>query len=313
MNSLIAAFREDNPSSRVVIFDIGGSYQKLISNLGGSTVSLTPDSSTSLIAAFMKRKKIEPSGFTRQLIETFCGSGPHITHSHKVAIEDVLSDLTGEDFKIRRISEHCIAKKERVYLDVAHWLKPYLKLDEITPSNEIEKALGDNVCGFDFKALDANPELQRLTILILSGTLWEHLEKRDGSKTLIIFDEVWKFFAEASSFLEEMYRTLRKYFAGIVSITQNLSDYGNDSFAKLVVTNSNTKILLQNGASSKILKTTLDLSDSDTERALSVHSKKGEYSEFLALTPQFSQIFRLYPSEDLYRLANTESAEREIQ
>jgi hypothetical protein len=41
-----------------------------------------------------------------------------------------------------------------------------------------------------------------------------------------VFDEVWRFFAQSKGFLEEMYRTLRKYKAGIGSITQSLADYG---------------------------------------------------------------------------------------
>jgi type IV secretory pathway VirB4 component len=124
---------------------------------------------------------------------------------------------------------------------------------------------------------------------------------------LIVFDEVWRFFAQSKGFLEEMYRTLRKYKAGIVSITQNLADYGDETFSKMLFTNSFTKIFLQNGASAEFLKDTFDLPQSDIDRALSVTSKKPHYSEFFALTPVMSQVFRLYPTQDFYALANTEN------
>src|SRR5690606_382951 len=114
----------------------------------------------------------------------------------------------------------------------------------------------------------------------------------------------------SSDLLEEMYRTLRKYKAGIVSITQNLSDYGDESFAKMLFTNSFTKIFLQNGAAADFLKETFDLPDSDIQRALSVTSKKPHYSEFFALTPNISQVFRLYPTKEFYELANTENITR---
>ncbi len=100
---------------------------------------------------------------------------------------------------------------------------------------------------------------------------------------------------------------LRKYKAGIVSITQNLADYGDEAFAKMLFTNSFTKIFLQNGASADYLKNTFDLPQSDIDRALSVTSKKPHYSEFFALTPTMSQVFRLYPTKEFYALANTEN------
>jgi type IV secretory pathway VirB4 component len=149
--------------------------------------------------------------------------------------------------------------------------------------------------------------LQRATILILSELLWRDLVNGRYSRTLIVFDEVWRFFAQSKSFLEEMYRTLRKYRAGIVSITQNLADYGDATFAKMLFTNSFTKIFLQNGATAEFLKHTFDLPQTDIDRALSVTSRKPHYSEFFALTPSMSQVFRLYPTREFYELANTEN------
>jgi type IV secretory pathway VirB4 component len=125
--------------------------------------------------------------------------------------------------------------------------------------------------------------LQRTTILLLTELIWRDLAAGTYPRTLIVFDEVWRFFAQSRVFLEEMYRTFRKYKAGIVSITQNLADYGDDSFAKMLFTNSFTKIFLQNGASADYLKNTFDLPESDISRALSVVSQKPNYSEFFAL------------------------------
>ena len=137
--------------------------------------------------------------------------------------------------------------------------------------------------------------------------------RRTLPTNLIVFDEVWRFFANSKSFLEEMYRTLRKYRAGIVSITQNLADYGDEAFAKMLFTNSFTKVFLQNGAAAEYLKNTFDLPDSDIHRALSVTSKKPFYSEFFVLTPSMSQVFRLHPTQEFYRLANTENITNQNQ
>ena len=75
----------------------------------------------------------------------------------------------------------------------------------------------------------------------------------------------------------------------------------------MLFTNSFTKIFLQNGATAEFLKDTFDLPQSDIDRALSVTSKKPHYSEFFALSPNMSQVFRLYPTKEFYTLANTEN------
>ena len=306
MQAILSSFSDNNPSGRICIFDVGGSYKKLISHMGGETVTLSTESAQSLISTFAKKYKIDSSGFYRTLIETLCGSGSHITHSHKVAIDSLLREREGLEFSISSMIELALSKEEKFFHDLAHWLSPHKKLDS-AKSNNLVKLIENPRTAFDFKELDSEPILQRTTILVLTELLWRDLVKGNHSKTLIIFDEVWRFFAQSKSFLEEMYRTLRKYRAGIVSITQNLADYGDESFAKMLFTNSFTKLFLQNGASGEYLKSTFDLPDSDIARALAVQSKKPFYSEFFCLSPNMSQIFRLYPTPKLYSLANTEN------
>ena len=245
--------------------------------------------------------------FYRAFIETLCGSGSHITHSHKVAIDDLLKEIEGERLLIKTLIANASKRSERFYTDIAHWLKPHIGFDSAPERNDLIDLIRTSVSAFDFKELDSDPVLQKSTILLLSELLWRDLVDGKFSRTLIVFDEVWRFFAQSKGFLEEMYRTLRKYKAGIVSITQNLADYGDESFAKMLFTNSFTKLFLQNGASAEYLKNTFDLPASDIERALSVTSKKPYYSEFFALTPAMSQVFRLYPTKEFYELANTEN------
>jgi type IV secretory pathway VirB4 component len=286
---------------------VGGSYRKIIEAHGGKSTCLSYDEARSLIAGFLATHPVTTHGFFRAFIETLCGSGSHITHSHLVAMDDLLKELESKPLKIRSLIKSAQTRSERFYLDIAHWLKPHAGFDDIPERPDLIELIKAPVAAFDFKELDADPVLQKTAILLLSELLWKDLVHGKYSRTLIVFDEVWRFFAQSKSFLEEMYRTLRKYKAGIVSITQNLADYGDEAFAKMLFTNSFTKIFLQNGASREYLRETFDLPDTDIARALSVTSKKPHYSEFFALTPNMSQVFRLYPTQDFYRLANTEN------
>jgi len=307
MNAILTSVLKDDTNSRLCIFDVGGSYKRIIESNGGRSTTLSYDEARALISSFLRMYPTSTQGFFRSFIETLCGSGSHITHSHLVAIDDLLKELEGQRLEIRRLIEIASKRSERFYLDIAHWLKPHVGFDEIPERRDLIELIRTPVAAFDFKELDSDPVLQKTTILLLTELLWRDLVNGKFTRTLIVFDEVWRFFAQSKGFLEEMYRTLRKYKAGIVSITQNLADYGDESFAKMLFTNSFTKIFLQNGASAEYLRETFDLPESDISRALSVTSKKPVYSEFFALTPVMSQIFRLYPTQEFYALANTEN------
>jgi type IV secretory pathway VirB4 component len=307
MNAILSSVLKDEPNTKICIFDIGGSYRKIVENCNGKSHALTKKEAETLIASFLQSRKIDGSGFFKSFIETLCGSGSHITHSHRVAIDDLLRENEGRYLSIRELIKNGSEHKEKFYQEVAHWLKPHAGLDRVIPRKELADSIQSQIMAFDFKELDAEPVLQRTTILVLSELLWSDLVKGKFPRSLIIFDEVWRFFAQSKTFLEEMYRTLRKYKAGIVSITQNLADYGDEAFAKMIFTNSLSKIFLQNGASREILKNSFDLPDTDISRALSVTSRKPIYSEFFCLSPSMSQVFRLYPTDEFYKLANTEN------
>ncbi len=307
MNAILSSLLKDEPNTRLCIFDIGGSYRKIVASSGGTFQKLTVEKARGLISSYLRQSLVSGEGTYRALLETLCGSGAHITHSHRVAIDDLLRGFEGESLSFRALVKVAKEKPERFYQDIAHWLKPHVRLDDCDESLDLTSALSAQITAFDFKDLEADPILQRTTILILSQLLWKDLANGRFPRTEVVFDEVWKFFSQTSWLLEEMYRTFRKYKAGIVSITQNLADYGDEAFAKMIFTCSFTKIFLQNGANGEYLKQTFDMTESDIRRALSVTSKKPVYSEFFALSSSMSQVFRLYPTQEFYELANTEN------
>jgi hypothetical protein len=307
MNAILSGALEDERDLRLCIFDIGGSYRKIVSKRGGQSKTLANDEAVALLASFLKTTPIVPGGFFLSLLVTLCGSGAHVTHSHRVALDELLRECSGEFLEFKKLIAIATSKQETFYRDLAHWLKPHCGIDAVAARQDLLDLIRVPVSAFDFKELEGNPVLQKTTILLLSELLWKDLVTGRYPRTLVVFDEVWRFFAQSKDFLEEMYRTLRKYRAGIVSITQNLADYGDEAFAKMLFTNSFTKLFLQSGAGADFLRNTFDLGESDIERAISVASKKPYYSEFFALTPRMSQVFRLYPTAEFYDLANTEN------
>jgi hypothetical protein len=307
MNSMISSLLEEEPRSKLCIFDVGGSYRKLVAEKNGISKVLTPAEASSLLATFLKMGKATSDGLYRSLVEVLCGVGVHITHSHRVAIGELLQDFTGLELKVGDFIAAAKGRKEAYFQDLAHWLKPFAHLDGLSLDHDLLNLARVKVAAFDFKELSNDPVLERTTVLILSALIWEELKEGKSPKTLVVFDEVWRFFKGVRDFIEEMYRTFRKYSAGIVSISQNAADYGDDEFARMIFSNSFTKIFLEGGASRNLLTSGMDLSNSDIARAMAVASRKPIYSEFFVSSGQMSQIMRLYPSSEFYKIANTEN------
>ncbi len=78
-------------------------------------------------------------------------------------------------------------------------------------------------------------------------------ENNVGINTLIYFDEIWKYISMKGKFnlsekIFSMFKTIRKYKAGIVVITQDVSDffsYENGSYGKTILNNSCFKLFFK--------------------------------------------------------------------
>lgn len=307
MNAMLSSMLIDEPRLRISIYDVGGSYRRFVERNGGVTKRLSATEARALLAAFFHSFPVDADGLVKSLVTTLCGTGSHITHSHLVAIEDLVLSATGSFLKFRDLIQVASSKHERYYRDIAHWLKPHLEIDKVEGRADLLSYFDSQITAFDFRELDKEPLLQRATILLLSELMWTDLVCGKYPRTISAYDEVWKFFDQSKDRIEAKYRTTRKYQGGIISVTQSISDYGDSAFAKMVMTNSCTKIFLQDGAPAQYLRESLDLSESDISRIMSVSSKKPEYSEFFCSSSGVNQIFRLYPTEQLYQMANTEN------
>jgi len=79
MNAILSSNLKDEPRARLCIFDVGGSYRKIIESHGGQSTALSYKEARALISSFLQLCPVNNQGFYRTLVETLCGSGPHIT------------------------------------------------------------------------------------------------------------------------------------------------------------------------------------------------------------------------------------------
>ncbi len=101
---------------------------------------------------------------------------------------------------------------------------------------------------FNVQALE--PELRPLGIHLIADFVWNQVRRQRRARLLII-DEAWSLlqYPEGGLFLSSMARRARKYFLGLVTITQDVADVLGSEHGRTVLGNAAIKLLLKQDSS----------------------------------------------------------------
>jgi type IV secretory pathway VirB4 component len=161
--------------------------------------------------------------------------------------------------------------------------------DEIQPINQF------SYCNFDIY-----PDALKAPLIIYLIEIFKNLE----GKKIFIFDECWHLLSKNANYIAECFRTFRKHHASAVAISQNMDDFSESSLGRVIIQNTYFKFLFKQSLKES------EFLDSHAKKLLdSVHSKKGEYSEFLLLTENHKKPLRFYPNPLEYELFTTDRSD----
>ena len=135
----------------------------------------------------------------------------------------------------------------------------------------------------------------------------------------MIIDEAWVMMKheDAASFLFGIAKRCRKYYLGLTTITQDVTDFMSSRFGKPIVTNSSIQLLLkQSPAAIKVVVDTFYLTDE--EKFLLLESNIGEGIFFAGSKRAAIKIVASYSEDqvitsDPEQLLEIEKAKKEIQ
>lgn len=167
----------------------------------------------------------------------------------------------------------------------------------------------------ELKDLDAMPDLQSLVLLLLMMRITEDMYLGERSqRKLCVIDEAWKLmgYGNAGSFIEEGYRTARKYEGAFLTVTQGINDYYKSGTAQAAFENSDWVFLLRQKKESLMqlqASGRFAMEESEMRQLRSVHTIHGKYSEVATYSPEGMAIGRLIVdpfTEKLYSTKGTE-------
>ena len=136
---------------------------------------------------------------------------------------------------------------------------------------------------------------------------------------MLVVDEAWWMMQheDAASFLFGIAKRCRKYFMGLTTITQDITDFMGSRFGKPIVTNSSIQLLLkQSPAAIKVIVDTFYLTDE--EKFLLLESNVGEGIFFAGPKRAAIKIVASYSEDQIItsdpaQLLEIEKAKKELE
>ena len=134
-----------------------------------------------------------------------------------------------------------------------------------------------------FSIRDMEEELRPIAMYLIINYIWSAV-RRTLKKRLLVVDEAWIIMKspDGASFLYGIAKRARKYYLGLATITQDVTDFMSSPYGKPIVTNSSIQMLLkQSPASINSVQEVFNLTDE--EKFLLLESDVGEGIFFAGL------------------------------
>jgi hypothetical protein len=127
-----------------------------------------------------------------------------------------------------------------------------------------------------FNLQQLEDELRPLAIHLIATWVWTRV-RGDRRPRLLVIDEAWSLlrFAEGGAFVAAMARRARKYYLGVVTITQQVADLSGDGHGETILNNA-AQILLLKQKADTIDAATARFHLTQDERQLLLGADKGE-------------------------------------
>ncbi|MDD5738945.1 MAG: DUF87 domain-containing protein [Candidatus Pacebacteria bacterium] len=121
-----------------------------------------------------------------------------------------------------------------------------------------------------FGLRDMEDELRPMAMFIILHFIWNTI-RESLKKRILLIDEAWWIMQseDGASFLYGICKRARKYWLGVTTITQDVSDFMRSDYGKPIVSNSSLQFLLkQSSAAIDVVKETFALTDEEKNMLL---------------------------------------------
>ena len=177
---------------------------------------------------------------------------------------------------------------------------------------------------FEIDAIKDNKELFPIVTIVLMEVFINKMRRLKGIRKMLIIEEAWKALASnnMASYVQYLYKTVRKHFGEVVTVTQEVQDIISSPIVKeAIINNSDCKILLDQRKFMNrfdAIQTLLGLTDKEKAQILSINMSNHpgrKYKEvWIGLGGVQSAVYATEVSKQEYLAYTTEESEKiEVQ
>jgi conjugal transfer ATP-binding protein TraC len=304
--------------TEVIIIDPENEYQHLCDAVGGSFVNISLSSKYHLNPFDLPKvpEDEDPRDILRNNIASLIGllhiMLGNITPEEESILDRAITetyamkDITSET-TLRAFSKDQIPTMSDLYdvlrdmeggEDLATRLEKYTQgIFSGFLNNPSNVSLENKMVVFNIR--DMEEEMRPIAMYVILHFIWNEV-RSILKKRLIVVDEAWVMMQheDAGSFMFSIAKRCRKYYAGLTTITQDISDFLSSRYGKPIVTNSSIQLLLkQSPAAIDIIGDTFFLTDQ--EKFMILESNVGEGIFFAGNKHVAIQIIASYSEDQL--------------
>jgi type IV secretion system protein VirB4 len=308
LNFLIAHLQRYAP--RTLIFDLGGSYQRLTRYFHGSALRLGLDRGDVTINPF----SLEPtpanlhflSGFVKVLVES--GGQYSMSLADDRDVYEQLETLYALEPDQRRLSTLADILRRSLAQHLHRWVEngPYASLFD-----HVDDTL--TLASFqyiDFEGLDAYPQILEPLLFYLLHRADATLSNPEFAGTLKVFvvDEAWRFLRNpiVRLYVTEALKTWRKKHACVLLATQSSEDLERSEILRVAIESCPTKCFLANpNIDPNVYRELFHLNETEAGCIETLEPRR----QLLLTRPDVSKVLTLSVDPDSARLFSLENAQ----
>ncbi len=237
---------------------------------------------------------------------------------------DTFYEFLKDDYRRELEQREIKVGKEDFNIDnILITLRQYYKggrFDFLLNSEENIDLLGKRFIVFEVDSIKDNKELFPVVTIIIMESFVNKMRRLKGVRKMLIVEEAWKTLTSANmaDYMRYMYKTVRKYFGEVVTVTQEVEDIISSPIVKeSIINNSDCKILLDQrkfmnrfGA----IQSLLGLTDKEKSQILSINMSNHPgrfYKEvWIGLGGVQSAVYATEVSRSEYLTYTTEESEK---
>ena len=286
------------------VIDIGRSYEKLTTAMGGDFVEFGETSQICLNPFQIIKNYNEEADMLVGIMVSMAAMEDKLSDLQLARLRSILKALWDEyegRMTVDLVADKLLEDEDRRVVDMGHQLFAFTAVGEYGRffNGENNVNFTQSLTCLELEELKGRSHLQQVVLLILIYQIQQamYLGSRDQRKILII-DEAWDLLAKGNiaKFIETGYRRFRKYNGAAITITQSLNDlYSSPSGVAIAENSANLYLLYQKPETIESIKrqNRLMIGEGGYTFLKSVHTVTGQYSEIFFSTSYGLGIGRL--------------------